>query len=386
MTKVKLNYRISPRKHKQEKALSKISVLPFTIRIKGTYTDLLYSRLEKYNLKVIRIGSGWGLLKAIGMRSIFHIHWIEHKYTFGMANHFGRFSKFFVLLTLPIFLGFLRILSFMDISIVTTLHNIEPHRILFPRLEKVTFKIVLRMSKLIYVHTEESKNQAVTLYDLRADKFRVIPHGNWGHLSKLGLCSSDAREYLGISSSSVVLSFIGRISPDKGLHSLIDSLAKIKIDKPISLIVGGTPIDKKYLSDLIAKSQNLPTNINVIWYTFRLTDDFMSTLVNASDIGVLPYTKTSTPSSVLLFMSFAKPVVVPCFPQVKEFVGENYPFMYDGSTCDLTQVLEKAIKERVFLSEIGGELLKRASLFDWDSIAKSTYNDYLRLYLVGKQT
>ena len=130
-------------------------MLPLAKMNKDSYTYILYDLLRrKFKINVIGLSSRLtltSLVIAISCRSIIHLHWIEHKYTLGMVKHFGRFSKFFVFFTLPVFLLFLCVLRFIGCPIVTTLHNIVPHRVLFPRLEQCAFKITLNLSKIVYV-------------------------------------------------------------------------------------------------------------------------------------------------------------------------------------------------------------------------------------------
>jgi len=79
-------------------------------------------------------------------------------------------------------------------------------------------------------------------------------------------------------------------------------------------------------------------------------------------------------------MSFGRPVITPEFPSVKEFVGTDYPLLYDGSAKGLLRTIERTISERTELIEIGEEMLERAQNFDWDQTALITYKNYLELY------
>lgn len=369
---------------KNDAKLYRISVLPLAKLNKGSYTYILYSLLQKkFRINVIglpRKSTLAGLLFAISSRSIIHLHWIEHKYTLGMVNRFGRFSKFCVLFSLPIFLLFLSMLRLVGCPIVTTLHNIVPHRILFPRLEKSAFSIVLNLSKIVYVHTEYTKFQAKALYGVDSEKIRTIHHGNWITINSNLYTRVKARQLLNLNPSAFVMCFIGRVSPDKGLHLLLDCLAKANINVPTYLIIAGAPSNKGYLADLIQKTRRLSLPVRIKLYPYRISDAFLELLIKACDIGVLPYTKTSTPSTILLFMSFGKPVIAPAFPEIKEFVGNTYPLLYDGTVGGLLEIIQKTISERSQLSNMSEELLEKSRSFDWESVASVTYADYLELY------
>jgi glycosyltransferase involved in cell wall biosynthesis len=364
--------------------LAQISVLPLAKLNKGSYTHRLYDVLRKeFGIEVIGLSSKLSmsrLLSAIGKRPIIHLHWIEHKYTLGIVNRLGNFSRFFIFFTIPFFILFLFTLKSLRFPIVTTLHNEFPHRSLLPTLERATFKIVLQLSRIVYVHTDYTKSRAKKLFGIDDEKIRKIDHGNWIHLFKTRRTYAEARKRLGIEPETLVLCFIGRISPDKGLHLLIESLKLVDSDSPIFLIVAGSPSNREYLETVINCSYQLPQSVRVKWYPQRISDRFLELLVTACDIGVLPYIKTSTPSAILLFMSFAKPLIAPRLPPVKEFVGNNYPFLYNLSAKGLRMVIQKAVTERNLLPKMGKKMLKRARRFDWNQTAALTYKDYQELY------
>ena len=362
--------------------LPRISVLPLAKLTKGSYTYILYDLLQReFEINVIGLPSKLTiseLLAAIGTKSIFHIHWIEHKYTLGMVNRLGRFSKFFVLFTLPLFLLCLFMLRSVGCTIVTTLHNMVPHRVLFPRLERCAFKITLHMSKIVYVHTTHAKLKAISLYGLSDRKIKKIYHGNWMHVNSNVYTTMKARQLLSIDADAFVMCFIGRLSPDKGLHLLLECLLNVKLNVPLYLIVAGSPSDKEYFDRLIRKYGSLSLPVTIMWYPYRISNSCLNLLVNACDVGVLPYVKTSTPSTILLFMSFGKPVIAPSFPEVKEFVGCSNWLLYDN-LIDLSAIIEKAADSKTALSKVGEDLLKRVKMFDWKQTAQKTYESFLEL-------
>jgi glycosyltransferase involved in cell wall biosynthesis len=364
--------------------LAKICVLPLAKLHQGSYTHKLYNILRKeFCVEVIGLSSQSSigrLIASIGKRPIVHLHWIEHKYTFGMVNKFGALSRFFVFFTIPFFILFILSLKLLRLPVVTTLHNELPHRSLFPMLERATFKIVLQLSKIVYVHTNYTKARAKELYGIDDEKIRKIAHGNWIHLSKNQLTYAEARKSLGIKAETLVLCFIGRISYDKGLHLLIESLRYADSKIPLCLLVAGVPSSRKYLETIINGSYQLPKSVRVKWHPHHISNRFLELLITACDIGVLPYTKTSTPSATLLFMSFARPVIVPEMPPLKEFVGNDYPLLYAQSAKGLWTTIQKAVLERTLLPKMGKEMLEKVKSFSWNQTAAQTNKDYQEIY------
>lgn len=364
------------------KSTRPIFVLPLASLRHGSYTYKLYDLLQKnYNVEIISFSvfSISRLFSMLSKKPIVHVHWIEHKYTLGMVNTLGRFSKLMILITIPTFLWLLLTLkSVIGCRIVTTLHNVLPHRILLPNLEKCVFRIVLQMSNVVFVHTENTKLQAKHLYGISDTKFRIIRHGNWMHIKRKSYGRKRARRILGIDYDAFVMCFIGRISADKGLHLLIEAILQIKTDLSVFLIVAGHPSDRNYFNTLVKKSRYLPPSIKILFYPRWIPDSYITLFLDACDVGVVPYVRTTTPSSVLLFMSFAKLVIAPALPEVKEFLGNSDFLLYDKSH-DLSATIEKAIEVRGKLQKMGKKALRRASLFDWEKAAQTTYQSYLEL-------
>ncbi len=174
--------------------------------------------------------------------------------------------------------------------------------------------------------------------------------------------------------------FIGRISSDKGLHLFLDALKEASdINKPLCLIIAGNPFDEKYLCSLLKKSASLPPIIEVRFYAYWIPDSSIPIFMDACDIGVVPYQRTTTPSSVLLFMSFAKSVIAPAIPEIKELInGLDFP-LYETIEC-LNSVIKRTIDMRQELHLLGAQAQKRAQLFDWNKTAEITYMSYLELY------
>ena len=107
------------------------------------------------------------------------------------------------------------------------------------------------------------------------------------------------------SSDIVNVLYIGRISPEKGVHIIIEAMAKLT-DMPVRLTVGGVGTAKTVLP-LIEKCRRLGIDDRVEWPGHI---DDIYTAVSAADIGVLP---TTVPESfglaVLEFMSQGVPPI-----------------------------------------------------------------------------
>lgn len=367
-------------KHKH--TVSTIAVFPMTTLKKGSYPDVLYSILRsKYGLEIVHPQVS-GLVaffsQLIRRRPIIHIHWIEHKYTLGLAGSLDRFSKFIIVFIALIFIVALLSFKLLGCKVVTTLHNIVPHKPLLYDFEYAVFRITLCLSAVIFVHGEHAASVATKFYNLPKEKVVKIPLGNMQYLRKQTYDKSQARRVLSIDCDSFVICYVGRISPDKGLHCLLEALNGLRTHRTIYVIIAGPVADKRYLQKISHLINNLKASIKVLLHARWVSEDELSLFIEACDVGVLPYVRTTTPSSVLLFMSFGKPVIAPAFPAVRELTGDENPLLYDGTITGLRKAIEKAVLMSD-LDKLGERALSRAQLFSWDRLALITYKSYLKM-------
>ena len=99
--------------------------------------------------------------------------------------------------------------------------------------------------------------------------------------------------------------------------------------------------------------------------------------MKSADVLVLPYDDVLTSGSVLLSMSFGKPIIAPrigCIPEVLDDQGSflYYPNEEEG----LLQAMQRALEAN--LDMMGQYNYNKARSFDWKGIAKQTYEVYCR--------
>jgi len=91
----------------------------------------------------------------------------------------------------------------------------------------------------------------------------------------------------------------------------------------------------------------------------------------------LPFQKVLTSSTVMLALSFGKPVIAPrlgCIPYVLEGTDN---LLYDPTAeSGLLHAMQQALQ--MDLEQVGRGNLQRAAQFDWDTIAQKTRNVYER--------
>ena len=312
------------------------------------------------------------IIKAIFNRNevqVIHVHWLEY---------FIRSKNFLLSIFKACFFIILIMLLkyFFHTRIVVTLHNIIPHESIHPKLEYLGFLKVLKLCDAIIVHNTWSKDIAQHYFRIFSKKFFVVPHGNFIEYYKNTASCEKARKKLGIPSNKFVVSFFGAIRQYKGIEILLKAFEEI-VSKynEFYLLVAGRCGNYLLCKKLIELQRKYPRNFKVV-LTY-IPDDKVQYYINASNIGVIPYLEITTSGSLLLYMSFGKPVIVPRLKPLLEVASEKFAFFFNkGDYRSLKKTLLEAYLRRAELPQFGARALKQALLYDWRSISIDLYKIY----------
>jgi glycosyltransferase involved in cell wall biosynthesis len=97
--------------------------------------------------------------------------------------------------------------------------------------------------------------------------------------------------------------------------------------------------------------------------------------MNASDLMVLPFRNILSSSSVMLAMSFARPVVTPAMGCIPEYVPPSAGMLYDpGDPEGLYKALTHCVS--LELTEMGQAAFEQAEKFTWENMANQTLSSY----------
>lgn len=130
----------------------------------------------------------------------------------------------------------------------------------------------------------------------------------------------------------VVVGYAGRVSPEKGLHILIEAFKRLDTNKFILLIAAiKVPAQGQYFDKLFNETRNLP---NVKW-SFDYNADTIDTFYKELDLLCIPSVCNET-GPYVMFESIARhiPVIASNLGGMKEWSGLNYPvtlYNYDNA-------------------------------------------------------
>lgn len=185
--------------------------------------------------------------------------------------------------------------------------------------------------------------------------------------------SRDIRDEFGIVSSDIVITFVGRLEPVKGVAYLLEAADHLcnRFENIKFLIVGDGPLRSKFEKH---------SNRRIIFAGWR--NDVVN-MLNAADIFVLPSIAEGLPISILEAYALAKPVIVTNVGAVPDLVsnGESGLLIAPRSWEQIEEAIRYLIDNPSIAQAMGvngQEFIKR--YHDWDYVIKK----YEEIYGLSK--
>lgn len=337
------------------------------------YQDLLGSHLEQRNCTV-QMSTGLLFLPkllALPKPRVVHLHWLELYYV-----PRGRKPASFRLFIFALQLYYL-IAS--RTPIIWTVHNLASHEGKNPRLERFAYTLVYRAAKKVIVHCQYAREQLRTRLPAAADdpdKIAVVSHGNYVGAYQNTVSRAEARRRLGLAADDFVFLSLGAVRAYKGGVELIEAFRSIMPSIPVKLVIAGRAHQEDARRQLETAARDLQDRI-----MFRpefVAGEDLQTYLNAADVFVAPFRDVLTSGSVILALSFGKPVIAPrlgCLPETLQEVPE---FLYDpDEEQGLRRAMQAAIDRRMELSQLGAKGREIADRLPWGPIAQRMIDCYL---------
>lgn len=349
-----------------ENPYQKLLIESLKNRKKITITSFNNTQLDKHGFILGIISFPFRLLnyRARGYK-IFHLHWISPFIIHNNKFYLNKISIIYIIL-------FILTLKLLKYKIVWTMHNLKSHEGKFIY-DNFANKFLSRTVDIKIIHSEQNLHEMRKL-NLSIKNTYVIPHGNYINFYKNKITKKEARIILGINKNDFVFLFIGRIEQYKGIEDLLKAFSKLKYPRS-KLIIAGKCQDE-HLLQVINTYKNDP---RILIYNNFIPDNNIQIYINASDIITHPFKQITTSGSAILSLSFGKPIIYPTIGSLKDF-PKNIGLSYNpNDKTGLIKCLEKAVKDKEELTNMGQNGYVFARNFSWDKIGDKTYDLYKKL-------
>lgn len=304
--------------------------------------------------------------QAIEYCDVLHIHWLD-PYLKGE----NWLTKFIYCLK---FLFDVLLVKKKGIKIIWTVHNLTAHNSQFLGLQIWIKRQFMNIADQIIVHSEAAKQALLeTFLTAPIHKLNVIPHGHYRDIYPPAIAKNLARQTLNLPEKKLIFLNFGVLKPYKGTEKLLQTWqADIDQNTNYHLLVVGKALDSDYGEKLQAIVNKVPT----ITLTNKYIDDEEIALYfSAVDAVILPFQKILTSGSLLLAMSYNKPIIAPQFAGIKEALGTANDFLYDPDQDGaLSQVILSLINQD--LEPVSHKVKAVCDTLDWQAIAEKTKSLY----------
>ena len=300
------------------------------------------------------------LTHRLGGYRIVHVHWPA----FSLPRRLP-FSRRLSLLWFRFCIGTIRLLRY---RLIWTVHNVVPHEHETSDDVAAARRIALTADAKI-VHASQTLDQMAGL-GLDTTGVSVIPHGNYLGAYPAFERPSQSRARLSIEAEEFMVLFFGNIRPYKGVNSLLEAFLAADLERG-RLVVAGECLDRRsFLAIPGADDPRVSLHLDVV------PDDRVATYYQAADVVCLPFASVTSSGSVILALSFGKPIIAPrlgALTGLPETVGWFYEPTHQGG---LQRSLEAAAQSRVERERRGRAALAFAGTLSWERIAADTIEVY----------
>ncbi|MBD2570582.1 glycosyltransferase [Anabaena lutea] len=343
--------------------------------VHNPYQTLLSKALENQGVEVL-FSYGYRRVLPISRAiqtspnkiDILHLHWTT-PYTKG-KNIVIRW-----IYTIKLLVDIL-LTKLTGVKVVWTNHDRIDHDSKFPLIEQWMKQNLLKLADKIIVHQASSVQDLAQTYNLESSKIEVIPHGHYREFYGRSVSKIEARKALDIPLSGRVYLNLGMLRPYKGIERLLKVFeGNQELLKESILLIAGKALDEAYgqkLKEQAAKIQG------VFLYDQFVENSQIHLFFSAADVVVLPFKSILTSGSLILAMSYNKPIIAPRAESLMETLNGADWLLYDPED---EQGLLQALKAstQLDLDKLSDVVQESCDRLGWDYIGTQTQKLYQNL-------
>jgi len=338
-------------------------------RIDNPYQTLLSNALQQEGATVqfpVGYHRIFPIYRAIRKSSkpitVLHLHWLDPYLK-------GKTSLIKLVYCIKFLIDIL-LTRWAGVKVIWTVHNVVSHNSRFPFLELWTQRILTRLIDRTIVHHRAAVDEIIRQYKLSSHKIEVIPHGHYRDVYKSAIDPSEARQKLDLPESGKIYLNLGMLKPYKGIERLIQTWKDHQVVLANStLLIVGKALDERYGQILVEQASG---SENIILRNTFVESDRIHLYFSAADVVVLPFEYILTSGSLILAMSYGKPVIAPRSPGIVETIGAAAQLLYHSQ--ELADAIQKSTQiDLDMLSQLVNQECDRLS---WSSIGKHVYRIY----------
>jgi glycosyltransferase involved in cell wall biosynthesis len=225
----------------------------------------------------------------------------------------------------------------------------------------------------VVAHSEHGAGRLRDEVGLAAQRVRVIPHGAFDYLTRLGAAEKPLPEELEGAEGPVILSF-GLIRAYKGLENLLEAFARLEGAE--LWVVGNPRMDVEPLRRLAAAAPG-----RVRFVTRFVEDAEIPAIFRRADVIALPYLDAEHSGVLYTGLAFGKPLVLSAvggFPEVAATGAAR--LVPPGDVDALATALAELTGDEAARAELAAAAARAAAgPYSWEEAARLTLDLYREL-------
>lgn len=330
------------------------------------YGPLLVAALKRSGLDVVygRCRDEDFIWLNRGRFDVLHLHWPYYDYVGSDRPSTERLMWAFV--------NHLRSARDLGYRIVWTAHNIYPHDRTYHDLNHAFRVELCRIASAVIVHCGAAADEVRQRFG-RDENVFVIPHGHFIGTHVAGSSRAEARAELGIPDDVFVYGLFGSIAPYKGIEELIDAFAALSGD-PWLVISGQGRGTYARRIEMRIRGRRLT---RVVYRTFQefAPGHELTRVLAAADACPVPFRAATTSGSLILALSWGRPIVAPALGCIPETILPGAGIVYEPEEPG---ALAQALNDVRALDLVAASAAALASVarFGWDEVAVRTIEAY----------
>jgi len=231
---------------------------------------------------------------------------------------------------------------------------------------KLSASFAVKHADIVVVDTPVVENLYKKNFPSFKEKIKYIPYG--ANIEEISDDNKVLNKY-NIEKNKYIL-FVGRLSPEKGVHYLIEAFKQIKTDLNL-VIVGDSEYHRDYVKELKSNGDN-----RIIFTGYIYGEEFKKILKGCL-FYVQPSELEGTSPMVLTAMGYGKCVVANGIPENISTIGDAGIFFKKNDVEDLKVKIELLLSDISLIKSYGEKALIRVKEnYNWGKVA----DDYLKLY------
>jgi len=306
---------------------------------------------------------------------VLHIHFPEAFYCWDRCRQEGSEDH-----CSEKFLSRLKVLKSKGVTVVWTVHNLEPHDRINSNRDREIFKTFIECCSGIIIQCGKAGELLEEQYPETKNRIKkIIPHINYIDCYPNNISRKEARLQLDCKIDDFLFLSFGLIRTYKDIPLLLKAFNGLSgKHKNIRLLIAGAlSEDIGWKTKLKIYSSSM-FNSRIVLKTEYVKDQDVQVFFNAADACVFSYRKIFMSGAVILAQSFGLPIIAPDSGCIADYVTPETGFLFEsGNHRDLAGKMEQ-----VFSMDFSrmGKKAKRIQLENnYLKIAENTFEFYQEL-------